>query len=60
MMQQTRGNAAGLRAGTVIPLDEVGIDRHRLDMWTAGAAQACNNYREGYPWRLSEFRKTNG
>ena len=59
-MQQTRGNAAGLRARTVIPLDEVGTDRHRSDMWTAGAAQAYNNYGEGHPWRLSEFRKTNG
>jgi mono/diheme cytochrome c family protein len=53
-------SAGGARAGTVIPLDEVGTDRHRLDMWTAGAAEAYNNYGEGYSWRLSAFRKTNG
>ena len=52
--------AGGARAGTVIPIDEVGTDRHRLDMWTADAAEAYNNYGEDYPWGLSQFRKTNG
>jgi hypothetical protein len=48
------------RAGTVIPLEEVGTDRHRLDMWTAGAARAYNAFAEGYDWQFKGFRKTNG
>ena len=48
------------RAGRVIPISEVRTDRHRLDMWTTGATEAYNAYGEGYPWRLSQFRKTDG
>jgi hypothetical protein len=48
------------RVGTVVPVEEVGTDRHRLDMWTTGAADAFNAYGAGYDWRLSQFRKTNG
>lgn len=48
------------RAGTVIPVDEVGTDRHRLDMWTARAAEAYNAFAEGYEWRFRGFRKTDG
>ena len=48
------------RTGTVVPVDEVGTDRRRLDMWTLGAVDAFNAYGEGYPWKLSQFRKTNG
>ena len=33
----------GTRTGTVIPLDEVGTDRHRLDMWTPASATAYND-----------------
>jgi hypothetical protein len=50
----------GKRTGTVIPLDEIGTDRHRLDMWTTSAAAAYNAYGEGYSWKLSKFRKTAG
>lgn len=50
----------GRRFGTVIPLEEIGTDRHRLDMWTANAAAAYNAYGEDYSWRFSGFRKTNG
>lgn len=50
----------GGRFGTVVPLEEIGTDRHRLDMWTASAADAYNAYGEGYSWRFSGFRKTNG
>jgi mono/diheme cytochrome c family protein len=48
------------RAGQIIPVSEVGTDRHRLDMWTEGAADAYNAYGKGYEWRLSQFRKTDG
>ena len=50
----------GRRFGSVIPLEEVGTDRHRLDMWTAASATAYNAYGEGYTWKFSNFRKTNG
>jgi hypothetical protein len=50
----------GARTGSVIPVDEVGTDRHRLDMWTAGAAQAYNAFADRYPWDFTAFRKTDG
>jgi hypothetical protein len=50
----------GARTGTVIPLEEVGTDRHRLDMWTEQAATTYNRYADGYPWDFGAFRKTNG
>ena len=52
--------AGARRAGTVIPVDEIGTDRHRLDMWTANAVSAYNAYGEGYSWKFSGFRKTAG
>lgn len=50
----------GERTGTVIPLGEIGTDRHRLDMWTKEAADAYNEYAEGYEYDFDELRKTNG
>jgi hypothetical protein len=50
----------GRRAGSVIPLEEIGTDRHRLDMWTAPAAAAYNEYGNDYSWKFAAFRKTNG
>jgi hypothetical protein len=50
----------GERTGKVIPLEEVGTDRNRLDMWTSGAAAAYNAYGEKYPWDFDGFEKTNG
>ncbi len=50
----------GTRTGKVIPLSEIGTDRHRLDMWTQAAVNAYNAYGEGYSWKLSAFQKTNG
>ncbi|ACK73009.1 conserved hypothetical protein [Gloeothece citriformis PCC 7424] len=50
----------GERTGTVIPQEEVGTDRHRLDMWTKQAADAYNNYAEGYDWDFDQLRKTDG
>ncbi|MBE9007921.1 cytochrome c [Fortiea sp. LEGE XX443] len=50
----------GERTGTVIPVEEVGTDRHRLDMWTQQAADTYNHFGDGYPWDFSQLRKTNG
>lgn len=50
----------GARTGTVIPLSEIGTDRHRLDMWTQASADRYNQYAVGYPWRFSHFVKTDG
>ena len=50
----------GQRTGTVIPVAEVGTDRHRLDMWTPASATAYNAYGEGHAWKFSGFRTTGG
>jgi hypothetical protein len=50
----------GARTGTVIPIDDVGTDRHRLDMWTDASAPTYNRFADGYPWDFGQFRKTNG
>ena len=50
----------GARMGAVIPVDEVGTDRHRVDAWTTSAADAFNAFGAGYPWQFKSFRKTNG
>ena len=50
----------GARTGKVIDIDEIGTDRHRLDMWTREAAETYNAFGDGYPWDMSGFRKTNG
>ena len=38
----------GARTGTVVPVEEVGTDRHRLDMWTPAAPVAYNKFADGY------------
>ncbi len=50
----------GARTGTVVPLAEIGTDRHRLDMWTKPSAAAYNAYGEGHTWKFSHFRTTEG
>ncbi|MBU7586028.1 MAG: cytochrome c [Nostoc sp. TH1S01] len=50
----------GERTGTVIAVEEVGTDRHRLDMWTQQAAETYNHFGDGYPWDFSQLRKTDG
>ena len=50
----------GTRTGTVVPVEEVGTDRHRLDMWTPASPVAYNKFADGYPWDFTGFRKTNG
>ncbi|MEO8070767.1 MAG: cytochrome c, partial [Acidobacteriota bacterium] len=52
--------AGGARTGTVIPLAEIGTDRHRLDMWTPASAAAYNAYGEGHDWKFSHFRTSTG
>jgi len=51
---------AGARMGEIIPVEEVGTDRHRVDTWTAASAAAFNAYATGQPWQFKGFRKTNG
>jgi hypothetical protein len=50
----------GPRMGEVIPIEEIGTDRHRLDTWTLASAEAFNGYAAGKPWQFRSFRKTNG
>jgi hypothetical protein len=52
--------AGGKRTGTVVPVEEIGTDRHRLDMWTPAAPVAYNRFAEGYPWAFTGFKKTGG
>jgi mono/diheme cytochrome c family protein len=50
----------GARTGTVIPVAEIGTDRHRLDMWTPASAVAYNAYGDGHSWKFSHFRTGGG
>jgi hypothetical protein len=50
----------GKRTGTIVSLDEIGTDRHRLGMWTKNAAAAYNAYGEGHDWKFSHFQTTTG
>ena len=44
----------------MIPQIEVGTDIQRNHMWTEAAVQAYTNYREGYAWNFTGFRKVDG
>ena len=50
----------GARFGQVVPISEVGTDRHRLDAWTQPAADALNAYGRGRAWAVSGFRTSPG
>jgi mono/diheme cytochrome c family protein len=50
----------GQRFGDVVPVADVGTDRHRLDMWTKPSAAAYNAYAAGRSWGFSNFRTTAG
>ncbi|MGH2412143.1 MAG: c-type cytochrome, partial [Microcystaceae cyanobacterium] len=50
----------GERTGTVIPVDEVGTDRHRLDMWTQEAVDTYSAFADGYDYDFTHLQKTNG
>jgi len=52
--------ATGARTLTVIPIEEIQTDRHRIDMWTTAARDAYNSYRKGYDWNFSHFQKLEG
>lgn len=49
-------DANGARANSPIPIDELGTDRARLDAWTAGTADALNEFGIGHRWTFSGFR----
>ena len=51
---------SGESVGKVVPIDEIGTDRHRLDSYTLVLAANQNTLYAGYPWRFSRFKKTNG
>ena len=44
----------------VIPITEVGTDRHRIDMWTDEARDRYNAYEPGYDWGFTHFQKFDG
>lgn len=50
----------GKRTGTIIPVEEVGTDRHRVDMWTAEAARRYNAYEKDYDWKMRHFQDVDG
>jgi hypothetical protein len=48
------------RTGGVIPVDEVGTDRNRVDMWQAKDGQAYNDLFADKPWGFKLFRNVDG
>jgi hypothetical protein len=50
----------GKRVGQVTPIAEVGTDPERERSFTQALADKQNTLGNGYPWRLSHFRKTGG
>lgn len=50
----------GSRAGKIIPVDEVGTDRHRVDMWVAEAASRYNAYQKEHDWGMRHFQDVDG
>jgi len=50
----------GMYVGKVVPVAEIGTDRHRLDSYTYELLENQNTLYAGYPWRFKQFRKTNG
>ncbi len=52
--------SGGARTATVIPVTEVGTDRHRLDSFTPQIAEGIAQFTRGTKAAISGFRKTNG
>ena len=50
----------GDRMGEVVPIQEIGTDRSRLDSFSAELAEGMLTIGEGYPWQFRRFRKTDG
>jgi len=48
------------KVGQVTPLAEIGTDPERLRSFTPEVAMRMNTLGEGYPWKFSHFRKTDG
>ena len=48
------------RTGQVIPIAEIGTDRHRLDMWGSKDAAAYNEKFKDYEWRFTSFLDIDG
>jgi hypothetical protein len=48
------------RTGQVIPVEELGTDRHRVDMWEAKDAQAYNDKYSDYEWKFNQFQDIDG
>jgi mono/diheme cytochrome c family protein len=48
------------KAGQVVPIDEIGTDRERLDSYTLDLAENQGTLGAGTPWKFSHFRKTGG
>ncbi len=48
------------KLGQVTPLAEIGTDPERLRSFTPEVAMRMNTLGEGYPWKFSHFRKTEG
>lgn len=48
------------RNGEVIPVDEVGTDRHRVDMWEQKDADAYNAKYSRYEWGFHSFQNKAG
>ena len=48
------------RTDSVIPIAEIGTDRHRVDMWGDKDAEAYNAAYADYPWGLHEFQNVDG
>ncbi len=46
--------------GQVTPLEQIGTDPERLRSFSAELATRMNTLGEGYPWKFSHFRKTEG
>lgn len=50
----------GDRVGTVIPIEEIGTDRHRMDSYTDFLLEAQRDYTAGYAWQFDDFTNTDG
>lgn len=50
----------GKRVGTVIPIEEIRTDRHRLNSYTPFFRKTQKAYTANVPWQFEHFRKTNG
>jgi hypothetical protein len=46
--------------GTVIPIEDIGTDRERLDSFSPALATQMNTIGAGHAWRFNHFRKTFG